>query len=86
MCLNETYSKTRAGKYLSEKFPIQNGLQKEMLYRHCFSTFLSEYFIKKVQENQVGLKLDVGHRLLVNGDYVNLLRDNIDTINSTHEL
>jgi hypothetical protein len=26
MCLNETYSKVCIGKYLSESFPIQNGL------------------------------------------------------------
>jgi purine nucleoside phosphorylase len=27
MCLNETYSKVRIGKLLSDKFPIQNGLK-----------------------------------------------------------
>jgi hypothetical protein len=26
MCLNETYSKVRISKHLSEGFPIQNGL------------------------------------------------------------
>jgi hypothetical protein len=28
MCLNETYSKVCAGKYLSGTFPIQNGLKQ----------------------------------------------------------
>jgi hypothetical protein len=28
MCLNETYSKVRVGKHLSDKFPIQNGLKQ----------------------------------------------------------
>jgi hypothetical protein len=28
MCLNETYSKARIGKYLSDTFPIQNGLKQ----------------------------------------------------------
>jgi hypothetical protein len=28
MCLNETCSKIRAGKLLSNKFPIQNGLKQ----------------------------------------------------------
>jgi hypothetical protein len=28
MCLNETYSKVRIGKLLSDKFPIQNGLKQ----------------------------------------------------------
>jgi hypothetical protein len=28
MCLNETYSKVRINKYLSDTFPIQNGLKQ----------------------------------------------------------
>jgi hypothetical protein len=28
MCLNETYSKLCAGKLLSDKFPVQNGLKQ----------------------------------------------------------
>jgi hypothetical protein len=28
MCLNETYSKVRIGKRLSDSFPIQNGLKQ----------------------------------------------------------
>jgi hypothetical protein len=27
MCLNKTYSTVRTGKYQSDKFPIQNGLE-----------------------------------------------------------
>ena len=38
MCLNETYNRVRIGKHLSDMFRIKNGLKKEMLYRHCFST------------------------------------------------
>jgi len=40
MCLTETYSRVRVGKYLSDMFPIRNGLKKEILYLHCFSTLL----------------------------------------------
>jgi sorting nexin-29 len=29
MCLNETYSKVRVGKLLSDKFPIQNGAKQK---------------------------------------------------------
>jgi len=38
MCLNATSSTVQVGKHLSDMFPIRNGLNKEMLYRHCFLT------------------------------------------------
>jgi hypothetical protein len=28
MCLNETYSRVRIGKHLSDRFPIKNGLKQ----------------------------------------------------------
>jgi hypothetical protein len=38
--LNETYSKFRKCKPFSDNFPTENGLNKEMLYRHRFWTSL----------------------------------------------
>jgi hypothetical protein len=35
-----TCGKIRIGKYLSDNLSIENNLNKEMLYRHCFSTLL----------------------------------------------
>jgi hypothetical protein len=53
-----------------------------MFYHHCFST----HAIRKIQENQVGLKLNGTHQLLANAHDVNLLRDNIDTVKNTETL
>jgi hypothetical protein len=44
-----------------------------------------EYAIRKVQKNQVGLKLTGTHQLLAYADDVNLLGDNIDTIEKNTE-
>jgi hypothetical protein len=48
--------------------------------------FALEYAIRKVQENQVGPKLNRTHQLLAYTDDVNLLGDNIDTIKKDTKL
>jgi hypothetical protein len=44
---------------------------------------LSDYFKPGLQENQVGLKLNGTHQLLAYAEDVNLLGDNINTINES---
>jgi hypothetical protein len=48
--------------------------------------FASEYIISKVRENQVGLKLNGTHPLLVYADVFNLLECNVNTTKKTQKL
>jgi hypothetical protein len=85
MCLNETNIKVRIRKLLSDKFPIQNGLEKGDNLSPLLFNFALEYANRKVQESEVDLELYVKHQLLINADNVNLLGDSVNPIKGNSE-
>jgi hypothetical protein len=63
MCLNETYSKVRIGKHLSDSFPIPNSLKQGNALSPLPFNFALEYAIRKVQEHQAGLIFKGTHQI-----------------------
>jgi hypothetical protein len=63
--LNETYSRVRVSKHLSEMFPIMNSLKKGDVLSSLLFNFVLKYAFRRVQVNQDGLKLNGNISLLL---------------------
>jgi hypothetical protein len=78
--LKETKNKFCINKYLSEAFLIQNDMMKCHDFSPQHFNFILEPAIKNVQEHREQCELNVIHKLLVYADDVNILVENINTI------
>jgi len=83
--LNETYSRVRVGKNVSDRFPIRNGLKQGDALTPMLFNFALDYAIRTVQVNQDGLKLNVTHQLLAYADDVNILGGSIHILKENAE-
>jgi hypothetical protein len=71
---------------LPDNFPIQNGLKQGDASSPLLFNITVEYAIRKVQENQVGLKLNGSHQFLAYAEDINLLGNNMNTMMKTQNI
>jgi len=53
LCLNETYSRVRVGKKMSDMFPFKNGLKQGEALSPLLFYIALEFTIRRVQVNRV---------------------------------
>jgi len=80
MCVNETCSKVRVGKYLPDMFPIWKRFKQEDALSPLLLNFALENAMRMVQVNQDGLKLSGTYQLLVFADDINVIGGSVCTI------
>ena len=75
----------RLRKYLSDTFPIKNGLKQGDALPPLLFNFAFEYAIRRDKANQEGLKLNGTHQFLVYADDVNILGGSMHAIKKNTE-
>jgi len=56
VCLNDTYSRVRVGKNLSDMFSVRNGLKQGDVLSPLLFIFTLKCAVRRVQVKQGGLK------------------------------
>jgi hypothetical protein len=85
MCLNETYSRVQVGKHLSDMFLVRIGVKQGDALMPLLFNFALDCTIRRVQENQDGLKLNGIHQILVYAYDVNMLGRSVHAIEKNTE-
>ena len=86
MCLSETYSRVRVGRFLSDAFPVRWDLKQGDALSPLLFNFAIEYALRRVQENRISLELNGKHHVLVYADDVNMLGENLQTVGENAEI
>ena len=82
---DETHSRDRVDKNLSDTFPIRNGLKERDALSPLLFNLALEYAFRRFRVNQDGLKLNGTHQLLVCADDVNILGGGVRTVQENAE-